>query len=136
MLQPSAPVHKHVRAVVQIRAHWSVAEWPLRQRKGNPMARCQRASTGFLRALSASGSLAAVRELLSSPWTALRVAARIGAAAALTPDDADVTRRLMRTLSQLDGSRDLVIELAEGWVPSLVLRVLDGRPTCRDREAL
>jgi hypothetical protein len=39
-------------------------------------------------------------------------------------------------LARPDGSRDLVIELAEGRVPPLMLRVLDGRLTCRDCEAL
>jgi hypothetical protein len=34
---------------------------------------------------------------------------------------------------RVTGSR---IELAEGRVPPLVVRVLDGRLTCRDREAL
>jgi hypothetical protein len=42
----------------------------------------------------------------------------------------------VRVLARLDGSRDLIIELAEVRVPPLALRVLDGWLTCRDREGL
>ena len=45
-------------------------------------------------------------------------------------------KRLALALSRLDGSRDLVVQLAEGRTPPLVLYVLDGRVTDADREEL
>jgi hypothetical protein len=41
-------------------------------------------------------------------------------------------RQLVRALQQLDGSRSLVVALAEGRVPDLVLHVLDGKLTPTD----
>jgi hypothetical protein len=45
-------------------------------------------------------------------------------------------RRLQRMCRSLDGSRDLVIELAEGRIPTLVLRVLEHALTVDDAAAL
>jgi hypothetical protein len=45
-------------------------------------------------------------------------------------------RRLQRMCRNLDGSRDLVIDLAEGRVPSLVLRVLERRLDHQDADRL
>jgi hypothetical protein len=45
-------------------------------------------------------------------------------------------RQLARALNRLDGSRSLVVSLAEGQVPALVLRVLDGKPTPADKVEL
>jgi hypothetical protein len=45
-------------------------------------------------------------------------------------------RQLERARRQLDGSRDLVIQLAEDRVPPLVLHVLDGAITPADAVAL
>jgi hypothetical protein len=45
-------------------------------------------------------------------------------------------QRLQRVCPQLDGSWDLVIELASGAVPSIVLRVLDRSLTTADAAAL
>jgi hypothetical protein len=39
---------------------------------------------------------------------------------------AGARRQLARALAQLDGSRDLVIDLAEGRIPPLVFHVLKG----------
>ena len=45
-------------------------------------------------------------------------------------------RRLARLIRALDGSRDLVIELAEGRVPPLVLHVLERRLDHADEDTL
>jgi hypothetical protein len=45
-------------------------------------------------------------------------------------------RQLVRALNRLDGSRSLVVSLAEGQVPALVLRVLDGKTTPADKVEL
>jgi hypothetical protein len=45
-------------------------------------------------------------------------------------------RRLQRVCSRLDGSRALIIELAEGRVPPIVLRVLDHTLTADDAVTL
>jgi hypothetical protein len=45
-------------------------------------------------------------------------------------------RRLQRVCRQLDGSRELVTELASGAVPPIVLRVLDRALTQEDAESL
>jgi hypothetical protein len=44
--------------------------------------------------------------------------------------------RLDRVLRQLDGSRDLVVAIAEGRCPSLIAHVLEGRITGADEQAL
>lgn len=55
----------------------------------------------------------------------------------LVPDGADLARlRLAKALNRLNGSRDLVIELAEGRVPPLVVHVLAGSLTAGDHDAL
>jgi hypothetical protein len=45
-------------------------------------------------------------------------------------------RRLVRVCERLDGSRDLVIELAEGRTPDIVVRVLNRSLTVADAVAL
>jgi hypothetical protein len=45
-------------------------------------------------------------------------------------------RRLARALRRLDGSRDLVIQLAEGRAPPLVLHVVENRITPKDEVEL
>jgi hypothetical protein len=45
-------------------------------------------------------------------------------------------RRLRRVCRSLDGSRDLVIELAEGKVPEIVVNVIERRLTAVDAVAL
>jgi hypothetical protein len=45
-------------------------------------------------------------------------------------------RQLVRALHRLDGSRDLVIALAEGQTPSLVLRAIEDRLTRTDEADL
>jgi hypothetical protein len=45
-------------------------------------------------------------------------------------------RQLARPLQQLDGSRSLVVALAEGRVPDLVLHILDGKITPEDEAEL
>jgi hypothetical protein len=45
-------------------------------------------------------------------------------------------RRLERMCRRLDGSRGLIVELAEGKVPELVLHVLERTMTVADAEAL
>ena len=53
------------------------------------------------------------------------------------PLGADKARyQLTRALRRLDGSRDLVIELAEGRCPPLITHVLEGRITGADECAL
>lgn len=53
------------------------------------------------------------------------------------PDGADWARlRLAKALNRLNGSRELVIELAEGRVPPLVVRVLLRAMTASDEEEL
>jgi hypothetical protein len=71
-------------------------------------------------------------------WLAVVAAAtHMGSTTAVVPGGADAARfRLARPLSGLDGSRDLVVQLAEGQSPPLVLRVLDGRVIDADREEL
>jgi hypothetical protein len=49
---------------------------------------------------------------------------------------ADGARRLARLVRTLDGSRDLVIDLAEGRVPPLVLHVLERRIDHEDEDTL
>ena len=51
--------------------------------------------------------------------------------------DADHVRYVLgRMLRHLDGSRDLVIELAEGRCPPLVVRLMEGKLTGADERAL
>ena len=71
-------------------------------------------------------------------WSAVVTAAiYMGSTTAVVPGGADAARfRLALALSRLDGSRDLVVQLAEGQAPPLVLRVLDGRVTDADHEEL
>jgi hypothetical protein len=71
-------------------------------------------------------------------WSAIVAAAtRMGSTTAVVPGGGDAARfRLARPLSRLDGSRDLVVQLAEWQAPPLVLHVLDGRVTDADREEL
>jgi hypothetical protein len=45
-------------------------------------------------------------------------------------------RQLARLVRALDGSRDLVIDLAEGRVPDIVVRVLDRAVTVEDEASL
>jgi hypothetical protein len=45
-------------------------------------------------------------------------------------------RQLVRALRQLDGSRDLVIDLAEGRAPPVVLHVLERRLLRQDEAEL
>jgi hypothetical protein len=45
-------------------------------------------------------------------------------------------RRLARLVRELDGSRDLVIALAEGRVPPLVVHILEGRISDEDEVGL
>jgi hypothetical protein len=45
-------------------------------------------------------------------------------------------RQLERALRQLDGSRSLVVALAEGRVPPLIHRAIEGKLTPRDEAAL
>ena len=70
-------------------------------------------------------------------WSAIVAATRMGSTTAVVPGGADAARfRLARPLSRLDGSRDLVVQLADGQVPPLVLRVIDGWVTDAAREEL
>ena len=71
-------------------------------------------------------------------WLAVVAAAiYMGSTTAVVPGGADAARfRLALALSRLDGSRDLVVQPAEGQVPPLVLRVLEGRVSDGDREEL
>jgi hypothetical protein len=79
------------------------------------------------------GSQGSVNGLWNSILATLSRARVVGT----VPAGADASRfRLARALSRLDGSRALVIDLAEGRVPPLVLRVLEGRLTARDSEEL
>lgn len=75
---------------------------------------------------------------VSGLWAAIiTAAARMGSAVAPVPIGSDAARfGLTRALSRLDDSRDLVIELAEGRVPPLVIAVLERRLTAPDHEAL
>ena len=51
-------------------------------------------------------------------------------------EGADQARYVLgRMLRQLDGSRELVIALAEGRTPDVVLRALDGTLTSDDQAA-
>jgi hypothetical protein len=45
-------------------------------------------------------------------------------------------RRLQRMCRRLDGSRELVISLAEGKVPGIVVHVIERRLTAADAESL
>jgi hypothetical protein len=71
---------------------------------------------------------------VSGLWSSIIAAAtRMGSAVAAVPAGADAARfRLVRALSRLDGSRDLVVELAEGRVPPVVVHVLEGTLTAGD----
>jgi hypothetical protein len=52
-------------------------------------------------------------------------------------DDADAAlARVARIARALDGSRSLIVEIAEGRWPALVERVLEGRITAADERAL
>jgi hypothetical protein len=63
------------------------------------------------------------------------VAAPITANAAWGLADA-ARRQLMRACRELDGSRDLIIGLAEGRTPPLVVHVLEGRLSAADENQL
>jgi hypothetical protein len=52
----------------------------------------------------------------------------------VVPDGADAAR--FRWRGRLNGSRELVTDLAERRMPPLVLHVLDGALTARDQAAL
>jgi hypothetical protein len=71
-------------------------------------------------------------------WSTIAAAAtRMGSTVATTPTGSDdARRRLARALSRLNGSRELVVELAEGRLPPLVVHVLEGELTVRDQEQL
>ena len=71
-------------------------------------------------------------------WSAIIAAgARLGSTAPTTPAGSDSARRwLERALARLDGSKDLVLDLCEGRVPPVVLRVVEDAVTPRDRVAL
>jgi hypothetical protein len=45
---------------------------------------------------------------------------------------ADAARRLPRVCAELEGSRDLIVGLAEGKIPPLVVHVLEGRMSDED----
>jgi hypothetical protein len=67
-------------------------------------------------------------------WSAIIAAAtRMGSATAAAPAGSDAARwRLVRALSRLNGSRDLVVDLAEGKLPPVVVHCLDGALTPGD----
>jgi hypothetical protein len=71
-------------------------------------------------------------------WTALlAVASRTANTVIPVPAGADAARyRLAKTLRQLDGSRVLVCELAEGRIPPLVIRTVNHCLTAQDEAEL
>ena len=70
-------------------------------------------------------------------WSAILAVFSARRSTDVTPAGVDGTRlRLARALGRLDGSRELVVQLAEGRIPPLVVHVLDDRLTSSDRNAI
>jgi hypothetical protein len=70
---------------------------------------------------------------VAGSWTAILATLSRGGTVVTVPAGADAVRfRLARALGRLNGSRDLVVELAEGRVPPVVLHVLEGALTAGD----
>jgi hypothetical protein len=70
-------------------------------------------------------------------WGGILATLSRGRTVGVVPDGADAARlRLAKALGRLNGSRALVIALAEGRVPPLVVHVLDGALTARDQDEL
>jgi hypothetical protein len=80
---------------------------------------------------SVNGLWSAILAAASSPGF---VSAPVGDGKSSLADQA--RRRLQRICRRLDGSRDLVISLAEGKVPEIVVHVIERSLTAADTESL